>query len=241
MDIQAWWNSLDALLRVLFSIAIPATTVLAIQLVLIAIGLGHAGMPDGGGADAGHLGGLHHFDFHFDGAHHDLTGAGAASHDLTGAGAASHDPGHIHPDGSHPGDAGFSELHLFTLSGIVSFFTVFGWSSIILYQNGLPGAVSVLVALALGFGAMLGAAKLVQWSVRLQEDGNLVLENAVGMIAEVYVSIPAAGGGEGKVTLTLQGQFLVLDAATEGREVIPSGIKVRVTGLKEDTLVVERV
>lgn len=231
MDIQAWWNSLDALLRVLFSIAIPATTVLAIQLVLIAIGLGHAGMPDGGGADAGHLGGLHHFDFHFGGAHHDLTGAGAASHDL----------GHIHPDGSHPGDAGFSELHLFTLSGIVSFFTVFGWSSIILYQNGLPGAVSVLVALALGFGAMLGAAKLVQWSVRLQEDGNLVLENAVGMTAEVYVSIPAAGGGEGKVTLTLQGQFLVLDAATEGQEAIPSGIKVRVTGLKEDTLVVERV
>ena len=227
MDIQAWWDSLDALTRVLFAIAIPASCALMIQLVLIAIGLGHAGAPDGG-VDGGHLGELHHhFDFHFTGAHHG---------EMTGMDAAGHDIAHGHPDDG----SGFSELHLFTLSGIVSFFTVFGWSAIILYQNVLWGALSVLFGLALGFGAMFGAAKLVQWSVRLQEDGNLVLENAVGLTAVVYVPIPAMGLGEGKVTLTLQDQFVELSAVTGAGEAIPSGTLVRVTGLKEGALVVER-
>jgi len=225
VDIQAWWNSLDALMRVLFAIAIPASCALMIQLVLIAIGLGHAGAPDG---DASQLDGLHHhFDFHFTGAHHaaDAAGADAAGHD------------NAHPDDG----SGFSDLHLFTLSGIVSFFTVFGWSAIILYQNGLWGALSVLMGLALGFGAMFGAAKLVQWSVRLQEDGNLVLENAVGLTAQVYIPVPAAGMGEGKVTLTLQDQFVELSAVTEAGEAIPSGALVKVMGLREGALVVEKM
>jgi hypothetical protein len=88
---------------------------------------------------------------------------------------------------------------------------------------------------------MVGAAKLVQWSIRLQEDGNLVLENAVGQTARVYIPIPAGGGGEGKVTLTLQDQFVELSAVTEEGEVIPFGAPVRVTGVKDGVLTVERI
>ncbi len=252
MDIQAWWNTLDGLMRVLYAVAIPASCVLLIQIVLIAIGLGHAGGIDTGGMDAGgvdgvHPDGLHHFDFHFGGAHGDLSHGphiGEAYGGLPSHGADV--PGHaagIDADGAqHPThDAGMDALRLFTLSGIVSFFTVFGWSSIILYQNALPGVLAVLIGLALGYGAMVGAAKLVQWSIRLQEDGNLVLENAVGQTAQVYIPIPAAGGGEGKVILTLQDQFAELSAVTAEDEVIPSGTPVRVTGIQDGILVVEHL
>ncbi len=232
MDLQAWWNSLDALMRVLYAIAIPASCALMIQIVLIAIGLGHGGAPDALGS---HLGGPDHFDFLPGGAHHgvDLTGMDAAGHDFTSA--------HPDADGMHPApDSGMSELRLFSISGIVSFFTVFGWSAIILYSNGLYAALAVGGGFALGYGAMFGVAKMVQWSMRLAEDGNLNLDNALGKTATVYIPIPAPGGGEGKVTLTLQGQFVELSAVTEKGEVIPSGALVRVTDLKEGVLVVER-
>lgn len=254
MDIQAWWNSLDALTRVLYAIAVPATCVLLIQIVLIAIGLGHAGGADTGGMDAGGADGAHHFgdfgdthsDLHLhgtDGAHlfgaHMGDNGGGVPH---GVDAPGHAAGYDGNGAQHPAhEAGMDALRLFTLSGIVSFFTVFGWSSIILYQNSLPGALAVASGLALGYGAMVGAAKLVQWSIRLQEDGNLVLENAVGLTAQVYIPIPAAGGGEGKVTLTLQDQFVELSAVTAEDEAIPSGTLVRVTGIREGVLTVERV
>jgi len=231
MDLQAWWNSLDALMRVLYAIAIPASCALMIQIVLIAIGLGHAGAPD---ADVSHLGGLHHFDFPGE-VHHgvDLTGMDAAGHNFASA--------HPDADGMHPAhDSSMSELRLFSISGIVSFFTVFGWSAIILYSNGLHAALAVGGGFALGYGAMFGVAKMVQWSMRLAEDGNLDLDNALGKTATVYIPIPAQGGGEGKVTLTLQEQFVELSAVTEKGEAIPSGALVRVTDLKEGVLVVER-
>lgn len=186
MDIQAWWNTLDTLTRVLYAVAVPATCVLLIQIVLIAIGLGHAG-----GVDSAHHFGdfgdthsgmhLHGTDgAHLFGAHMGDTGGGVPH----GADAPGHAVGDDGDGAQHPAhEAGMDALRLFTLSGIVSFFTVFGWSSIILYQNALPGVLAVVLGLALGYGAMYGAAKLVQWSIRLQEVGNLVLENAVGQTA----------------------------------------------------------
>ena len=248
MDIEAWWNTLDGLMRVLYTIAIPASCALVIQLVLILIGLGHAGGAggmDAGSLDGAHPDGLHPFDFHSGGAHGDLSHGPHMGEAYGGLphGADADGFGHINGDSvQHPvHEAGMDALRLFTLSGIVSFFTVFGWSSIIMYQNALPGTLAVVFGLALGYGSMYGAAKLVQWSIRLQEDGNLDLDNALGQTAQVYIPIPAAGGGEGKVTLTIQEQFVELNAVTAEAEAIPSGAMVHVTGVKDGVLIVERV
>ena len=247
MDIEAWWNSLDGLMRVLYAIAIPASCALAIQLVLILIGLGHAGGGvgmDAGGQDGAHPDGLHPFDFHSGGANGDLS-HGSQMGEGYGLphGADADWFGHISGDSTQHSvhEAGMDALRLFTLSGVVSFFTVFGWSSIILYQNALPGALAVVFGLALGYGAMYGAAKLVQWSICLQEDGNLDLDNALGQLAQVYIPIPAAGGGERNVTLTLQDRFVELNAVSAEGEAIPSGMQVHVTGIKDGVLIVERI
>ena len=253
MDISAWWNSLDSLLRVLYAIAISASCILTIQIILILIGLSHAsGTPDAGDMGGAHPGDLNHSGFNLDGVHHasldvgglhqgDLSAgdASGALQDFSGVDAPRQDFAPSHQDASPTAHSDAGALHLLSISGIVSFFTVFGWSAIILYQNGLPGAVAVPVGLGLGYVAMYGAAKLVQFTVRLSEDGSMRLDNALGEPALVYIPIPASGVGEGKVTLTLQEQFVELSAVTDEDKPISCGETVTVVGVRDGALVVK--
>jgi hypothetical protein len=221
---QAWWDSLDTLLRVMYLIAIPSSVVLLIQIVLTIIGFGDAGAPDAGDASGIDMGGLE-----MDG----LGGAESADLGFTSA-----------PMDSATADSVMQSidpdaLRLFSMAGIISFLTVFGWSSIVLYQGGLIGALAVLFGFALGLAAMFGAAKIIQLTVRLSESGNLRLSNAINHTARVYIPIPKAGGGEGKVTLTLQERFTELSAVTDEDAQIPTGTLVRVVGVRGDALVVD--
>lgn len=225
MNLHAWWNSLDALLRILYVIALPSTLLLFIQLLLAIIGFSGAGAPDGGAPDAGGL---------------DADGVGNVDLDVP--------DGDLPAYGFDPQDAadvpanepGFDALRLFTFSGVVSFFTVFSWSSILLHQVDIPGALAVVIALVPGCAAMYLVAKLFQLSRRLTENGNLRLENAIDLSARVYIPIPGAQAGKGKVTLVLQGSFVELSAVTNEAEAIPSGASVVVVAVAGETLVVAR-
>lgn len=238
MNLHAWWNSLDALLRILYVIALPSTLLLFIQLLLAIIGFSGAGAPDGGAPDAGGL---------------DADGAGNVDLDAPDAGIAG-DVDLDAPDGDLPAygfdpqdaadvpanEPGFDALRLFTFSGVVSFFTVFSWSSILLHQADIPGALAVVIALVSGCAAMYLVAKLFQLSRRLTENGNLHIENAIDLSARVYIPIPGAQAGKGKVTLVLQGSFVELSAVTNEAEAIPSGASVVVVAVAGETLVVAR-
>ena len=59
---------------------------------------------------------------------------------------------------------------------------------------------------------------------------------AVGCAAQVYLRIPARGTGYGKVTVTMQGRTVELNAVTSGPE-IATGSAVKIVALREgDTL-----
>ena len=62
-------------------------------------------------------------------------------------------------DGSNPAD--FGTMQLFTLQGIMTFLCVFGWTGIICTSLGLHVAIAIIIALVLGFLAMLGVAKVL--------------------------------------------------------------------------------
>lgn len=226
MNLEAWWNSLEALLRVLYVIAVPSTLLLLVQLLLAIVGFSHAS-----GFDTGDAGGLDA------NVSHDLN-PGAPDADVSNL--PSHD--FVPQDASDvPAHApSIDALRLFTVSGMVSFLTVFSWSSILLRQGGIPGAFAVVIGLVPGFAAMYLAAKLLQLSSRLAESGNMNLENAIDLVARVYIPIPGARSGEGKVTLVLQGSFVELGAVTDEPDPIPSGTAVVVVGVAEDALVVAR-
>lgn len=219
-NMETWWENLGPVLQVLYCIAIPSTLVLVLQMILSMIG----GESDGG-IDVSDTSGLDmpgelDADVMFDG---DVTG------DLP-------DGGPMH-DGGNPAD--FGTLKFLTLQTIVTFLTVFGWVSIACVSGGMSPVLGIVLGMVCGLVMMFIVAKLVQMSAKLAEDGTLNLKNAIGETATVYLTIPAKGGGEGKVTMQLQGRFCEIDAVNAGEKPLETGTQVLVTDVLGDSLVVE--
>lgn len=220
---QAWWEGLDMLLRVLYCIAVPATLILILQMLLAMLG-GHSD----GGVDISDTSGIDGLD----------AGGFDAGGDVDLAGHV--DLGHDHSviDGGNPAD--FATLKLLTVQTIVTFLAVFSWVSIICITSGLNAVAGLAIGAVCGFLMMLLVAKMVQATVRLAENGTLNLRNAIGENATVYLTIPPKNGGTGKVTMQLQGRFCELDAVNSGETVLQTGSQVLVSDVVGDVLVVER-
>lgn len=209
-----WFESLTAIERFFAYVAIPSTLVLVIQTVLLILGLAGGG---GGGADEG-------FDFDSD---------GETDFELD-------------PDPDIPHDGDFSDvpdggLRLFTVRGFIAFFTVFGWGGLALLRAHVPVLPSVLIAAALGAGSMVVMALIFRMCLQLQSDGTMRLENAVGQSGSVYLTVPPARQGRGKVEVMVQDQMRELEAVTDDKEPLPTGCEVVVTAVSgRSTLVVCR-
>ncbi len=210
-----WWDSLSALQKVFGYFAVPATLVLIIQSVLVLFGIGHDGAEAGhGGADVGHA----HADF----------------------GHAHADAGHGHADGGHGHGEVSDGFALFSIRGLVAFFSVGGWTGIVLDGAGANVAVTILVSLLAGFAAMVLIALLFHWTAKLQASGNIDMQNAIGKTAKVYIPVPASEKGTGKVTLTLQERYVECDALTRAARGLKTGEFVKVVAVAgESTLIVE--
>ena len=133
-------------------------------------------------------------------------------------------------DGDMDTDGGLS---FFTVKGITAFFALGGWCGFAAASY-LPDNIwaPILIAVATG-AAALGVAKL-------QCSGNVVKEKLEGLTATVYVSVPPARSGRGKVTLTAQGRYMEIDAVTDEEERIPVDVEVEIVSYKEDFAVVKR-
>jgi hypothetical protein len=235
---SAWWDGLNLLQQVLYCIAVPSTIVMLIQTVLILVGLGgHMDMADAGPID-GSVG-------------HDLPDHGAVAtgfstvghagilpdtHDLpAGADSAAHGPAD-HADGDQTDVAAF---RLFSLRSILAFFVVFGWVGIAMTESAaIHHMIVLLVSFAAGALALYLTALLFYGILKLQYSGNVHIANAVGLDAEVYIPVPAANAGMGKVNLLLQGRWLECDAVTEGPEALKTGRAVRVAAIQRGTVLI---
>ena len=210
----AWFESLTAIERFFAYVAIPSTLVLAIQTILLIFGLAGGG---GDGADEG-------FDFDSD---------GEADFEL--------DLDPDIPHGDNVAEAADGGLRLFTVRGFIAFFTVFGWGGLALLRANVPVLPSVLIAAVLGMGSMLVMAVIFKLCMRLQSDGTMRLENAIGQSGSVYLTIPPARQGRGKVEVMVQEQMRELEAVTDDKDPLPTGCEVVVTAISgRSTLVVCR-
>ena len=221
---QAWWESLSQVLRILYCIAVPSTLILLLQMLLTMLG-GHGD----GGMDISDTSGI------------DLPddpGLQMDMGDLDLSGHADVPDGQHMLDGGNPGD--FGALKLLTVQTLVTFLAVFGWVSIICISSGLTVLPSIGIGAVCGFLMMLLVAKIVQMSVRLQENGTINLKNAIGESATVYLTVPPKNGGTGKITMQLQGRFCEFDAVNAGDAPLETGTQVLVSDVIGDTLVVEQ-
>ena len=217
-----WWNGLTLLQQGFAAVAIPATVILLLQTVLLLFGF------DGHAADHGEGG---DFDHDFD---HDYDFIGEQSHALDAAGDHDHDFGHdSDPSPAHDGAHHGSGIRLFTVRGFVALFAVGGWLGLAMTDIGLGPVLSTLIACVGGFLALLATALVLYYSLRMQCSGNLNAANAVAHTATVYIPIPARRSGTGKVTMTLQEQFVEMDALCDSASPIPTGTMVQVVSVTD--------
>ena len=144
------------------------------------------------------------------------------------------------------GDSGSGEvgagLRVFTVQTVISFLVTFGWSGVAFGSgsNPMPWPLAFVLALIIGSATLLGVAKLMQFMMKLQSSGNIDVKNAIGLIGEVYIPVPANEGGMGKVNVTVQGRFGEYNAVTKDAELLKTGTFVKVVGVADTTLIVEK-
>lgn len=133
-------------------------------------------------------------------------------------------------------------LAIFSVRGVTSMLCITGWVAVALLETSLPQGVAIAIAIICGIATLIGMAYLMRAIYRLQSSGNIDVENCVGKIGEVYIPIPAAGDGSGKVNLTVQEKFSEFTAITTAGEQLKTGAFVRVVAVSESgVLVVEPI
>ena len=140
-----------------------------------------------------------------------------------------------------PDDFGLEGLRILTVKGIISFLVVFSWVGIVLESLGAQLFITIPVSAVCGLATMLLLAFLMRAVMKLRSDGNIDTKNAIGTSGKVYLTIPPARSGEGKVHVMLQGAYVERNAVTDDEEAIPTGAEIIVVGVSGQTdLVVKR-
>ena len=145
-------------------------------------------------------------------------------------------------DGDVDVDTDLDGGNVISFRSLTGFFGGFGWTGVVLLENGFSLAIAILGGMGVGIGLMLTFAYLMRVFYSLKESGNVDLRNAIGHVATVYVAIPPAGTGAGQVRIMVQGRLQVLEATTNATERSPSEHRVRVADVADSgTLLVEPV
>lgn len=213
------------MLDTLFSVsALVGGTILAFQFVLMLLGMGGDGMDLGDGMDVGDVGDIGDAgDFDLDGADHHTSWSDAADGDVA------------HPDSTWI----FGVVSFRTITAALTFFGLIGLAS---RSAGHAPGLSIVLASIAGIAAMFGVYYMMRALMRLNASGTERITNAIGAHAKVYIPIPAARAGAGKVQLTMQNRIVEYAAVTEDDQPIRTGEAVEVVAVNgTDTVEVRRI
>lgn len=131
--------------------------------------------------------------------------------------------------------------NLYTFRNFVNFILGFGWSAILL-QDSIPSwPLLVVVSALIGIALVAAVMYLFKWLSGMQQSGNIDVNTAAkGCEGTVYLTIPAARTGEGKVQITINGAVREYEAVTESDSPLKSGTPIRVVDVvNASTLLVE--
>lgn len=150
-----------------------------------------------------------------------FTGASVGEGDLDMGG----DVGHAAADIS---------FKVLSLQGLSAFFLMFGLVGLaLLNQSDAGNTMSLIGAFGAGFVSTWVIARIFRGFTKLQSTGTLDMSNALGATGSVYLHIEP--NKPGKVTVTVQGRLLTVDAIATRR--IETGMPVKVVRVVNDNLV----
>ena len=142
-------------------------------------------------------------------------------------------------------DAGFgldADFSLFSIRSIIAFFTFFGWTGVLMLNAGFGVWLAITAALISGFLAMVIVGYMMYKFTQFDESGTFNPNSAINQTGEVYLFIPAAKTGYGKIHLKLKGALKEMDAVTDQSLEIPTGTKVKILDVLDDNLLlVEKI
>ena len=138
--------------------------------------------------------------------------------------------GFDHGGAEHPSLAGAAEsgLDLFSVRALAAGLAFFGIGGLAGMATGLGALVAVPLALFAGVAAAVAVALVMRAMLRLEDDGTVQIQGAVGVSGTVYLTVPAAREGAGKVHLPLQNRTVELQAITTHDAPLPTGARILV-------------
>jgi hypothetical protein len=144
-------------------------------------------------------------------------------------------------EADHPG----AEFGLLSVQSLSAFFMGYGWIGFAAYRFldlGFTGAAFI------GVAAGCGVAWLMIWLLRsmlkLQNNTNVHIGMARGMVGEVYVTVPPQGTGRGEVVLVINesrhSYFAIQDGEAANEPIVThTRVKVRDVDSASNILIVE--
>lgn len=139
-------------------------------------------------------------------------------------------------------DDGGVGFQFFTFKGIVSFFTIFGWTGIICIDSGASTIITLLISTIAGIIMMFLTGALFYYMNKLVQSGTLKINKSVGLIGEVYLPIGAKRSSIGKIQLKVQGSLRELEAITDNKDDLATASIVKVKEVvSAELLLVEKL
>ena len=138
--------------------------------------------------------------------------------------------------GDGHGDGLFGMLSVRTATAAVLFFGLGGLTA---QYYGADELAAFAAAVGAGMLTFYLVAMAIKGLKGLKADGTARIDRAVGRTGTVYLRVPAARGGSGKVHLMLQNRTVEYQAITAGDE-LPTGKPIKVVAvINSDTVEVE--
>jgi membrane protein implicated in regulation of membrane protease activity len=134
----------------------------------------------------------------------------------------------------------FDGSSLISIKPLTGFFLGFGWAGGIALQMGMSLPIATLIAVAMGVVLMALLAWLIHVIYSMRTDGTRQINNAVGAVGTVYITLPPDRAAGGQINVTVSGRLETLAALNAAVRAIPSGEKVKVVGVIDtNTVLVE--
>ena len=126
------------------------------------------------------------------------------------------------PDSEIEADHGIS-FQFLTLKNLIGFFTIFSWTGIACIDAGLSTGLTLLISTVAGLLMMILMGGLFYLMMKSGEDGTMKIQQAIGQMGEVYLTIPSKRGGVGKIQVKVTGALRTLDAMTDDEVALQTG------------------
>jgi len=125
---------------------------------------------------------------------------------------------------------------VFSFRNLINFLLGYGWAGALLFSSIEKRWLLQVVAIGVGLVFVLAFVFMFRQVMKLSHDGSFKLQEAVGLKADVYLRIPAARSGRGKVQVSVKGSVHEVDAVTDSDSEIATGGHVEILAVLGDDL-----